>query len=312
MRRAAFEFLRCPECRGELLLHDEREADGEVVAGTLECSECGATHAVVEGIPVLLPASVPNPGEAELRRRISEEASPGDWRAGYDSHHSRTLAELRLERFLAARGDGVRVLDIGVGWAVPYLPFAGRLELWGLDFSLESLVLARRIFEHEGAPPPNLVCASLNAIPLGGLSFDLAQSVQVYQHIERLEDVRASLRFVFDELLAPGGELWVENLSYASARLVHGLRSLGRDRLEPEQQTDDYFLRRYSARQMAALLDGTPSLASLRVRHSENLFHPEVRMTPRSRAVARAELALERTPLARAMGRQVRLEARRG
>jgi hypothetical protein len=260
---------------------------------------------------VLLPTSVPNPGEAELRRRISEAASPADWRAGYDSHHSRTLAELRLERFLGARGDGVRVLDIGIGWAVPYLPFARRIELWGLDFSLESLALARRIHAHEGAPLPNLVCASLNAIPLDGLRFDLAQSVQVYQHIEDLDDVRTSLRFVFDELLAPGGELWVENLNYASARLVHGLRSLGRDRLEPEQQTDHYFLRRYRARQMAALLSDAPGLASLQVRHSENLFHPEVRMTPRSRAVARAELRLERTPLARLAGRQVRLEARR-
>src|SRR5205823_10736009 len=114
----------------------------------LACLRCGTEYEVRDGIPILLPEHVPNPDELEVRRRVSEalEEHVADWRAEYDRHHFRALAGLRLERFLHTSRPRPRLLDIGTGWGVPYLPFAAEIELWGLDFSLESLMVLRRIF----------------------------------------------------------------------------------------------------------------------------------------------------------------------
>jgi 2-polyprenyl-3-methyl-5-hydroxy-6-metoxy-1,4-benzoquinol methylase len=260
-----------------------------------------------------LPEHVPNPSERQLRRRVSEDASLERWRDLYDRHHFRALAELRLERLLA-KGPTPRVLDIGVGWGAVYLPFASRLELWGIDFSFESLVLARRIYEQEAVPLPELVCASLNAIPLRGIRFDLVQSVQVYQHIRERPEVVHSFAFVIEELLAPGGSFAVDNLSYSAARATAMLRRLLRrdGAAEKELETGDYFLRYQSPRELATLAREASPRARWRVSFSESLFHPALGLMPRSRAAARLDAAVSRTPLGRLLGRQVRLTVAAG
>jgi len=49
------EILVCPLCKGELTLTVEREADGEIVEGKLECAACTQTYPIEDGIPNLLP-----------------------------------------------------------------------------------------------------------------------------------------------------------------------------------------------------------------------------------------------------------------
>ncbi|MGE5597219.1 MAG: methytransferase partner Trm112 [Hyphomicrobiales bacterium] len=55
MRPDLMEILVCPLCKGELELTVQREADGEIVEGTLRCQSCNETYPIEDGIPNMLP-----------------------------------------------------------------------------------------------------------------------------------------------------------------------------------------------------------------------------------------------------------------
>ncbi|MFP4591597.1 MAG: methytransferase partner Trm112 [Halobacteriales archaeon] len=67
MRESLMDILCCPVDKAELELSvDERADDGEVVTGTLTCTECGEVYPIEDGIPNLLPP--------DMREELAEEA----------------------------------------------------------------------------------------------------------------------------------------------------------------------------------------------------------------------------------------------
>jgi len=54
MRRDLMDILVCPVTKSALTLEVTREADGEVLEGTLRCAE-GHRYPIADGIPNLLP-----------------------------------------------------------------------------------------------------------------------------------------------------------------------------------------------------------------------------------------------------------------
>lgn len=55
MRLDLMDILACPLDKAELRLDVTSEQDGEVLAGTLTCTQCGEAYPIAEGIPNLLP-----------------------------------------------------------------------------------------------------------------------------------------------------------------------------------------------------------------------------------------------------------------
>ena len=49
------DIICCPLDKHDLELTIEAEEDGEIVEGTLSCTECGEEYPIDEGIPNLLP-----------------------------------------------------------------------------------------------------------------------------------------------------------------------------------------------------------------------------------------------------------------
>ena len=49
------EILACPVDHAELTLAIDKQEGGEIVAGTLTCTECGNSYPIVDSIPNLLP-----------------------------------------------------------------------------------------------------------------------------------------------------------------------------------------------------------------------------------------------------------------
>jgi len=58
LKQELMDILVCPMCKGELTLTVTDEKDGEVVEGTLQCTQCSETYPIEDTIPNLLPPSL--------------------------------------------------------------------------------------------------------------------------------------------------------------------------------------------------------------------------------------------------------------
>lgn len=55
MKKDLMDILACPVCKGKLELKAEEESEGEIVSGSLYCSDCEVSYPIVDTIPNLLP-----------------------------------------------------------------------------------------------------------------------------------------------------------------------------------------------------------------------------------------------------------------
>lgn len=55
MKESLLDIVCCPLDKEELDLEVDEREDGEVLAGTLTCTECGEAYPIEDGIPNLLP-----------------------------------------------------------------------------------------------------------------------------------------------------------------------------------------------------------------------------------------------------------------
>jgi uncharacterized protein YbaR (Trm112 family) len=55
MNESLLEIICCPLDKHDLELEVDEEEDGEIVEGTLLCTECGEQFPIEDGIPNLLP-----------------------------------------------------------------------------------------------------------------------------------------------------------------------------------------------------------------------------------------------------------------
>ncbi len=143
--------LACPDCRARL---------DQTPLG-YRCPACGAAYPVVDGIPRFVPA---------------DPFYEGRWARPDFSRGSLRNWLVKKERFFLRRLRGQRgiLLDLGCGggWAV----FAAVGHAVGLDLSAASLAAARRIY-------PQVVCASLEALPFPDETFDFVVSSDVLGHV---------------------------------------------------------------------------------------------------------------------------------
>jgi ubiquinone/menaquinone biosynthesis C-methylase UbiE/uncharacterized protein YbaR (Trm112 family) len=230
-------LLACPKCRASLELRDagpaardERDAD-PLSAHALGCVACGARYPIRFGIAdlrlspdpwiaiedevakihrVLARAAERGGGFAETVRAYWEETpgTPPAVAARYARGVTRGIARERrwLERVLT-ESAGARagiVLDAGCGsGALSAAAAALGFAAIGIDVALRWLVIARRRFNELAAPPPLLLAASANAIPLRDHA---ASAIVADDLLDHLREPGSALR-EFRRVLAPGGRL---------------------------------------------------------------------------------------------------------
>jgi tRNA (uracil-5-)-methyltransferase TRM9 len=139
--------------------------------------------------------------EIAPERGVFDQMAPG-W---YNFRHY-SIFKAELER-LDLRWQKGRLLNIGSGHGPDFLPFKENFELYGVDFSLEMLKLARR-FSHKFEFPVNLVLADALSLPFTSKSFDWAISVAAFHHIKGREHQLAALAEL-KRVLKPGGEAFI-------------------------------------------------------------------------------------------------------
>jgi len=204
--------LACPICRFVLqIAHD-----------LYRCQQCGRTYASNFGISSLGTDDVPlDPAEQGLVDKLSamystatvEEMSQARLAAGeateelrqmYANYHralrQRGPAFLRMfqERAAQVGWDGYdrcAALDIGCGIGGGVLALAREFEhVVGLDISLSSLIIARKVIENAGVNNVTLVHASAHRLPFLSSAFDYIMAINVLEHIFTPERMLAEVR----------------------------------------------------------------------------------------------------------------------
>jgi SAM-dependent methyltransferase len=187
---------------------------------------------VERGIPLFLedePAWMDDSECADTLLPLFNDENKGHW-----LYWSRMKMVLALVGRLLDRGTKPRVIDIGcgTGYVLSHMRAWGALTA-GVEVSPDPLRLAR-----ERDPDSVYVCAPSDRLPFGESQFDLAISLDVYEHLDdEMPVVEETLR-----LLRPGG--W--HLAFVPAHPWLWSRT---DKVQGHY-------RRYSRKMLRALLKG--------------------------------------------------------
>lgn len=227
-------------------------------------------------------------------------------------HHSKGVMLTRAAEFLESlpkRSSSVRVVvDLGCGFGWHWIELAQRFTdvLFVLiDFSLVNLRVCRNLM-----PPsrwPNVLClkASVMDVPLQNDVATAVWSVQVLQHLV-LNDRSRALAEMERILGSPGSFYlaWVRPVPFV--RVVY--RLFGRHYHIAGNTSYGLYLDRFDDSTHGELRRVFPSG---RVTFSEALFHPEMRIRPRSRWIGDLDRMVSSTPVAPFVSRQAEFSGQR-
>lgn len=208
--------LACPTCQTSLAA----SADGYM------CPQCRRGYGCTLGIPSLGGSDIePDVRERELIERLVamyptaaiEEMSAvrlaigatNEERRAFYGHYHRTLRERgpafyrmfqqRVQQQGWPEADRRAAMDIGCGIGGGLLALARDYgQVVGLDISLSSLLIARKVVEEAGLTNVQLVHASAHQLPLADGVFDFTMAINVLEHVftpaQMLSEVRRTLR----------------------------------------------------------------------------------------------------------------------
>ena len=184
LRRELLALLACPESGLPLNGWDGGRD------GTLTCEATGQTYPVLDGIPCLLPlalqARTPST-DAELAEKISEMKARDEQVEAYDAMVGLKLftsVEVPMTLRCLAPEPHHLMLEGGCGTGRMTPAFAERVRaLVCVDFSMESLRVARRKLPAALAAKTLFLQADLSQLPLRTDAFDRVGSFGVYEHI---------------------------------------------------------------------------------------------------------------------------------
>ncbi len=134
-------------------------------------------------------------------REVFDEIAPG-W---YNYRHW-SIFRTELEA-LAGRWQGGSLLNLGCAHGPDFLPFREGFILYGLDFSLEMLKLARK-YARKHRFEVSLVLGDVAHLPFAEASFDHVIAVATYHHLSTPE-ARLSALQELGRVLRPGGEAFI-------------------------------------------------------------------------------------------------------
>jgi SAM-dependent methyltransferase/uncharacterized protein YbaR (Trm112 family) len=220
MKKSLLQLVVCPLCQSKLLAQSFQDnVDGQIESGLLDCA-CGASYAVIGGIPRLLPPTLQSMlwemhpeffrtyGE-QLPKALLPDESKGSGKPVEDSAtkaqrdtarsfgyewqaFSEMLSDYEsnfrwyFERFAPHSFEGKRILDAGCGTGrhTFHMARSGAGEVVAMDFSQAIEVAARNNREN---PNTHFVQADIYHPPFAPDTFDFVYSLGVLHHLPEPE-----------------------------------------------------------------------------------------------------------------------------
>jgi SAM-dependent methyltransferase len=179
MRPEALNYLRCPNCGGELALSSDAPSaaeDGHLMSGSLACRGCTSQFRIQNGVPILLPKNLANV-KLETAARFAEEWTRwSDLRDYYEREFFDWVAPLTPADFA---NQIVFEGGCGKGRHTAIVAAHGGKAIVSLDLG-ESAFVA---FAHTRQfPNAHVIIGDLLSPPVRPV-FDLAFSVGVLHHL---------------------------------------------------------------------------------------------------------------------------------
>jgi SAM-dependent methyltransferase len=200
MKPRLLSYIVCPQCGDTFEVRAEREQDGEILEGSLQCRGCQTSYPVIRGIPRFLPP------ELSAAKRATAAAF------GYEWTHYAELTAADRDEFL----DWIRPLDetifanrvvldggCGKGRHLFLAAKFGAVDAIGIDLS-DAVESAYQNTRH--LPNAHVIQADIYNLPFAR-PFDLAYSIGVLHHLP--DPKQGFLSLV--KKLKPGGRIaiWV-------------------------------------------------------------------------------------------------------
>lgn len=202
------ETLRCPGCRGNLMLSEDRPDQNQ--GDPLFCPACGISYPIINGIPRLL---LPGLRDALLgagsatgtdAKQVETALTFGfEWQRFPEMYAEWERQFLDyMQPHAAEFFRGKRILDAGCGnGRFAYYASKYGAEVWAIDLG-PAIEVAHQNTESQGV---HVVQADLHNPPFALESFDFIYSIGVLHHLPDPEVAfRNLLRF-----LKPGGEVQI-------------------------------------------------------------------------------------------------------
>jgi len=126
--------------------------------------------------------------------------------SGWYNFRHRSIFRHELEA-LAQRWKKGRLLNVGCAHGPDFIPFRKNFELFGVDFSVNMLQLARK-YAKKYKFSADLSEADIRYLPYSDNTFDWAIAVATYHHIDNKKERLHALQEL-RRVLKPGGEAFI-------------------------------------------------------------------------------------------------------
>ena len=206
MKKETLLLICCPNCKHELILNERQNSGDEVVNGVLECSSCGKSYDITEGVPRMVLNS--DEWEDLAKSWGYQWCKVTGGKLETDTYYGQTEDE-ELASFFNYMGitrddlRGKRVLDAGCG--------CGRLtkalgrygaQVIGIDIAA-SIECIQDYCRPE--PSVDIIQADTTAPPFPDASFDYVSCKLTLCYVPHPEDAFQTI----SRLLKPDGRLFI-------------------------------------------------------------------------------------------------------
>lgn len=264
-------LLACPVCHG--MLKCDGSGDSEI-----RCLTCERRYPINDGIPVLFGVSGGAQRDEQTFRNTLATAQLNDSQEALvraaTRYHCESVMRKRAGTFCAQFGANRWVLDLGVGYGWHWVGAPGPAKIIGLDMSVESLRLAKKVLAAD-RDRVLLVCSDAAALPIRDQRIAGVWSVQVFQHFPN--EVLLAVQEELDRVLSSEFAIEIHNLNpaalYRLAYFIVGKVFPVRGKTGPMERNC------YTMKEWYGLWRGfRPEDVEMSGGYSELFFHPDLHL----------------------------------